>query len=229
MEKRDALIAEGHAAAARVVSEAEQAQRAQLGCARAGAVAPRAPDRRTAHLRARVPHEAEGLHRGSAARPRDLERADHRRRRSPLAAAAPQPAAVTAAPQRAAVRCSTAAAPAYNGPQSSDYAAYPQPTDYPGFAAATEPTAPDRAPRRGRVSVRALLLLAAVAVAHLRHRSGCQVPDHPEPRRSATWSRCSARSCSCTTSTNSGAAFSLASGFTWILSIVAVGVDRRSS
>ena len=31
MEKRDALIAEGHAAAARVVSEAEQAQRAQLG------------------------------------------------------------------------------------------------------------------------------------------------------------------------------------------------------
>ena len=31
MEKRDALIAEGHAAAARVVSEAEQAQREQLG------------------------------------------------------------------------------------------------------------------------------------------------------------------------------------------------------
>src|SRR4051812_18473991 len=30
MEKRDALIAEGHAAAARVVSEAEQAQRASL-------------------------------------------------------------------------------------------------------------------------------------------------------------------------------------------------------
>ena len=31
MEKRDALIAEGHAAAARVVSEAEQAQRQHLG------------------------------------------------------------------------------------------------------------------------------------------------------------------------------------------------------
>ena len=31
MEKRDALIAEGHAAAARVVSDAEMAQRAQLG------------------------------------------------------------------------------------------------------------------------------------------------------------------------------------------------------
>jgi len=31
IEKRDALIAEGHAAAARVVGEAEQAQRAQLG------------------------------------------------------------------------------------------------------------------------------------------------------------------------------------------------------
>ncbi|HXR45581.1 MAG TPA: DivIVA domain-containing protein [Pseudolysinimonas sp.] len=31
MEKRDALIAEGHATAARVVSEAEQTQRAQLG------------------------------------------------------------------------------------------------------------------------------------------------------------------------------------------------------
>lgn len=31
IEKRDALIAEGHATAARVVGEAEQAQRAQLG------------------------------------------------------------------------------------------------------------------------------------------------------------------------------------------------------
>ncbi len=71
MEKRDALIAEGHAAAARVVSEAEQAQRTQLGAARAGAGRPRASDRRAPHVRARVPHEAQGIHRGPAARPRD--------------------------------------------------------------------------------------------------------------------------------------------------------------
>ena len=49
--------------------------------ARAGARRTRAPDRRAAHLRARVPPEAQGLHRGPAARPRDLERADHERRR----------------------------------------------------------------------------------------------------------------------------------------------------
>jgi signal peptidase II len=89
--------------------------------------------------------------------------------------------------------------------------------------AATEPVAPDRAPRRRRVSVRALLLLAAVAVGvygidqgskYLITQNlelGDQVPVLGEVLHLHYV-------------TNSGAAFSLASGFTWILSVVAVTV-----
>ena len=48
--------------------------------------------------------------------------------------AGPTQAAVTAAPELQPAQA--AAAPAgYTGPQSPDFAAYPQPTDYPGFAA----------------------------------------------------------------------------------------------
>lgn len=88
---------------------------------------------------------------------------------------------------------------------------------------ATEPAAPTVQPERGRVSVRALLLLGAVAlclyaldqlakylvVTHLRE--GELVPLLGQFLQLHFV-------------TNSGAAFSLASGFTWILSIVALGV-----
>lgn len=87
----------------------------------------------------------------------------------------------------------------------------------------TEPAAPTVTQERGRVSVRALLLLGAVALAlygldqlakHLvvdNLQQGELVPIlGPVLQLHYV--------------TNSGAAFSLASGFTWILSIVAVGV-----
>jgi signal peptidase II len=89
--------------------------------------------------------------------------------------------------------------------------------------AATEPTAPDRTPGRGRISVPALLLLAAVAVGVYGIDQGSKylitqnleigdlVPVLGEVLQLHYV-------------TNSGAAFSLISGFTWILSIVAVGV-----
>lgn len=87
----------------------------------------------------------------------------------------------------------------------------------------TEPTAPNGERIRGRVSVRALLLLGAVAlvlygadqlakyliVSHLHE--GELVPLLGQVLQLHYV-------------TNSGAAFSLAAGFTWILSIVAVGV-----
>ena len=75
-----------------------------LGAARAGARRPRAPDRRAAHVRARVPVEAQGLHRGPAARPRDHERPDDRQRRRRGAAARRR----HRRPGRAAVRGRTA-------------------------------------------------------------------------------------------------------------------------
>jgi len=88
---------------------------------------------------------------------------------------------------------------------------------------ATEPTAPKGEPSRGRVSVRALLLLGAVALLlygadqfakHLivtNLHEGDLVPVLGQVLQLHFV-------------TNSGAAFSLATGFTWILSVVAVGV-----
>ncbi len=88
---------------------------------------------------------------------------------------------------------------------------------------ATEPAAPTAGPERGRVRVRALLLLGAVALALygfdqlakyliVRHlEQGQLVPVLGQVLQLHYV-------------TNSGAAFSLASGFTWILSILAVGV-----
>jgi signal peptidase II len=88
---------------------------------------------------------------------------------------------------------------------------------------ATEPTAPKGERNRGRVSPRALLLLGAVAlvlygadqgVKHLivtNLHVGDLVPVLGQVLQLHYV-------------TNSGAAFSLATGFTWILSIVAVGV-----
>lgn len=86
-----------------------------------------------------------------------------------------------------------------------------------------EPTAPTGERSRGRVSVRALVLLGAVALAlygadqFAKHlivttlRDGQLVPVLGQVLQFHYV-------------TNSGAAFSLATGFTWILSIVAVGV-----
>jgi signal peptidase II len=88
---------------------------------------------------------------------------------------------------------------------------------------AAEPVAPEGEKRRGRPSVRALLLLAGVAVGvygldqlgkYLITRNldpGDTVPVLGEFLQLHYV-------------TNSGAAFSLASGFTWVLSIIAAGV-----
>jgi signal peptidase II len=89
--------------------------------------------------------------------------------------------------------------------------------------AATEPTAPERTPGRRRISVRALLLLAAVAVGVYGIDQGSKflitqnlelgdiVPVLGEVLQLHYV-------------TNSGAAFSIGTGFTWILSLVAVVV-----
>ena len=146
MEKRDALIAEGHATAARVVSEAEQAQRQQLEALqqaqreqlgvleqeRVGL------ERQIDELRTFEREYRSKLKGYIEGQLRDLETSNALTTGSAAAsapAAAPQPAAVTAGPAaEQQYAAAPQAAPAYNGPQSSDYAAYPQPTDYPGFA-----------------------------------------------------------------------------------------------
>jgi DivIVA domain-containing protein len=134
MEKRDALIAEGHAAAARVVSEAEQAQRAQLGALEQERVA---LERQVDELRMFEREYRTKLKGYIEGQLRELET-------SAIGSSAgqPQPAAVTAGPpaeqQAQPVQNYAPAqpvAPAYNGPQPSDYAAFPQPTDAPSNAA----------------------------------------------------------------------------------------------
>lgn len=88
---------------------------------------------------------------------------------------------------------------------------------------AAEAPATDRAHKRGRVSVRALVLLAAVAVAVYGIDQGAKylVTQNLELGDTA---QVLGEVLQLHYVTNSGAAFSLASGFTWILSIVAVGV-----
>ncbi len=129
MEKRDALIAEGHAAAARVVSEAEQAQREHLGALEQERVGleRQIEDLRTFEREYRT--KLKGYIEGQL---RDLETTNALTTGS-AGGGAPQPAAVTAGPAEQ-YAAAPQAAPAYNGPQPSDYSAYPQPTDYPGFA-----------------------------------------------------------------------------------------------
>jgi DivIVA domain-containing protein len=131
MEKRDALIAEGHAAAARVVSEAEQAQRQHLGALEQERVG---LERQIDELRTFEREYRSKLKGYIEGQLRDLETTNALTTGN---AGAQQPAAVTAGhsagPEYAAAP-QAPAAPAYNGPQPSDFAAYPQPTDYPGFA-----------------------------------------------------------------------------------------------
>ena len=130
MEKRDALVAEGHAAAARVVSEAEQAQRQNLGALEQERVG---LERQIEELRTFEREYRAKLKGYIEGQLRDLE-TNNALTTGSAGAAVPQPAAVTAGPAEQPFAAAPQAAPAYNGPQPSDYAAYPQPTDYPGFA-----------------------------------------------------------------------------------------------
>ena len=116
MEKRDALIAEGHAAAARVVSEAEQNARGQLGALQQEK---NELERKVEELRQFERDYRTKLRGYIEGQLRELESSN-------ALTAAPAQAAVAAAPQYA-------AAPTYGQPQQPDYAAYPQPTEYPGF------------------------------------------------------------------------------------------------
>ena len=138
MEKRDALIAEGHATAARVVSEAQQDQEAQL----AGLEQQKQKlESEIDELRAFEKEYREKLRSYIEGQLRELDSSTVLNSGS----ASSGPASLEAAPPAAAPIADTpaqfepaqqAAAPAgYTGPQSPDYGAYPQPTDYPGFAA----------------------------------------------------------------------------------------------
>lgn len=151
MEKRDALIAEGHATAARVVSEAQQSQQAALGQLDQER---QSLERKIEELRTFERDYRQKLRGYIEGQLRDLE-SSNALTAGPSASAVPTTAAPTAAPtgeqstgeqtpvsaptpQTAAPQYQVAApaAPAgYGAPQVPDYAAYPQPTDYPGFAA----------------------------------------------------------------------------------------------
>lgn len=121
MERRDALIAEGHAAAARVVSEAEQSARGQLGALQQERqeLERQVEELRTFEREYRI--KLRGYIEGQL---RELETSN-------ALTGTPAQAAVAAAPQ--ATQYVPAAPAQYGEPQQPDYAAYPQPTDYPGF------------------------------------------------------------------------------------------------
>ena len=129
MEKRDALIAEGHAAAARVVSEAEQAQRQHLGALEQERVG---LERQIEELRTFEREYRSKLKGYIEGQLRDLETTNALTTGS--AGGGAQQPAVTAGYSEQQYAAAPQAAPVYNGPQPSDYAAYPQPSDYPGFA-----------------------------------------------------------------------------------------------
>jgi len=133
MEKRDALIAEGHATAARVVSEAEQGVRAQLGQLQQER---QELERQIEELRTFEREYREKLRSYIEGQLRDLEATN-------ALTATPAPAAVDAAPQAAAPAAAPQSAPQYvpaapapyGQPQAQDYGT-PYPTDYPGFGPA---------------------------------------------------------------------------------------------
>lgn len=129
MEKRDALVAEGHAAAARVVSDAEQNHRAQIEALEQERVGLEGQINELRTFEREYRSKLKGYIEGQL---RDLETTNALPASSDVA---PQPVAVAPASAPAQeFAAAPQAAPAYNGPQSSDYSAYPQPTDYPGFA-----------------------------------------------------------------------------------------------
>jgi DivIVA domain-containing protein len=133
MEKRDALIAEGHAAAARVVSDAEQGARGQLGALQQEK---NELERKVDELRQFEREYRTKLRGYIEGQLRELETSN-------ALTAAPAQAAVAAAPQQfdapQAAAPQYAAAPAYGQPQQqpdyaqAPYGSAPQPTEYPGF------------------------------------------------------------------------------------------------
>jgi DivIVA domain-containing protein len=114
VEKRDALIAEGHATAARVVSEAEARQRSELSSLEQERTS---LERRIEELRNFEREYRQKLKGYIEGQLRELESANEL-----TAASAP-----AAAPQYAA-----SPAPQYSAPTPPQYSATPQPTDYTG-------------------------------------------------------------------------------------------------
>ena len=142
VEKRDALIAEGHASRGprRRRGREPAARAAQL--ARPGAPVARGPHRGTAHLRARVPPEAQELHRGPVARPRRHARARRERRRASPRRRSPverpqQQYAAAGGRAAAAVRPSQPPRSSTSSRQHAQQYIQPAdaqpPVDYPGF------------------------------------------------------------------------------------------------
>jgi DivIVA domain-containing protein len=138
MEKRDALISEGHATAARVVSEAEQSARAQLDTLQQEARAQVDTLQQERQELERRVEELRGFEREYRAKLRGYIEGQLRELESSNAlTAAPAQAAVAAAPQSGPqpTYAPTAAPAQYGQPQQQqDYAAYP--SDYPGFGPA---------------------------------------------------------------------------------------------
>ncbi|MEO6924011.1 MAG: DivIVA domain-containing protein [Bryocella sp.] len=123
MEKRDALIAEGHSTAARVVSEAQRAQQAQL----AGLEQEKQSlEHKIDELRSFEKEYREKLRGYIEGQLRELESSNVLSPGQGQAETVPEPEYQPA---------QAADSVGYSGPQSPDYGAYPQPTDYPGFAA----------------------------------------------------------------------------------------------
>jgi DivIVA domain-containing protein len=133
MEKRDALIAEGHATAARVVSEAEQGARSQLGALQQER---QDLERKVEELRTFERDYRTKLRGYIEGQLRELETANALTA-TPSQPTPSQPTAVQGQPQQgqpqqaAQPQYAPAAAPAQYGQPQQDYAAYP--TDYPGF------------------------------------------------------------------------------------------------
>lgn len=124
-EKRDALIAEGHAAAARLVAEAENQQRAQLGTLDQER---QTLERRIEELRTFEREYRQKLKSYIEGQLRDLDSASALPAGAPAQAA---PVAVAAPPAPAAVGQFTPSAPAAPAAPAQDY---PQPNTFPGFA-----------------------------------------------------------------------------------------------
>jgi len=138
VEKRDALIAEGHAAAARVVAEAEARQRAELSTLEQERTT---LENRIEELRTFEREYRQKLRGYIEGQLRDLDSSNELAAAPAPAAAAPVAEPAPAAPQYAAPAQQFAApqyeAPKYDAPQYEAPAQYPaqpaaQPTDYPG-------------------------------------------------------------------------------------------------
>jgi DivIVA domain-containing protein len=144
MEKRDALIAEGHATASRVVSEAQQAQQAQLAGLEQEKQSLENDKQSLENDKQSLEHEKQSLE-NQVEELRSFEKEYREKLRSYIEgqlrelesseALTSGPAQAETAPEPEYQPAQAADPVDYSGPQSPDYGAYPQPTDYPGFAA----------------------------------------------------------------------------------------------